>query len=233
MPLQSAPKRGVLTLIHGSPSAGFLSHAFRRQPEAQARRPYADSEGPPVLSGPSISHACLSSSLRKASPLRTKPSECEACGWAQGSGCQSHSLCKPRRPRPSQEPDSVWLCGSSEGAGPSGVTSAALSLRLVAGGQHKVCLGHTGLGDAPCPGCSLPLGSAGTVPRTAQPVRFKTLCLSGECGTSSSTMDGLTSSYSPEHDFCLFFSHLTGNLASKEGQTFLTCRRACLSQHGF
>ena len=96
-----------------------------------------------------------------------------------------------------------------------------------------LCLGHTGLGDAPCPGCSLPLGSAGTVPRTAQPVRFKTVCLSGECGTSSSTMDGLTSSYSPEHDFCLFFSHLTGNLASKEGQTFLTCRRACLSQHGF
>ena len=231
--MQSALKRGVLTLVHGSPSAGFLSHAFRGQPEAQARRPCADSEGLPVLSGPSVSHAYLSSSLRRASPLRTKPSECEACGRAQGSGCQSHSLCKPRRPRPSREPDAVWLCGSSEGAGPSGVTSAALSLRLVAEGQHKVCLGHTGLGDAPRPRCSRHLGSAGAVPRTAQPVRFKTVCLSGECGTSGSTIDGLTSSYSPEHDFCLFFSHLTGNLASKEGQTFLTCRRACLSQHGF
>ena len=141
MPLQSALKRGVLTLVHGSPSAGFLSHAFRGQPEAQARRPCADSEGPPVLSGPSVSHAYLSSSLRRASPLRKKPSECEACGRAQGSGCQSHSLCKPWRRR---EPDAVWLCGSSEGAGPSGVTSAALSLRLVAEGQHKVCWGIQG-----------------------------------------------------------------------------------------
>lgn len=65
MPLQSAPKLGILMLVHGSPSAGFLSCAFRGQPEAQARRPYADSGGLPTLSGPSVSHAWYRHSLRE------------------------------------------------------------------------------------------------------------------------------------------------------------------------
>lgn len=180
--MQSAPKLGILMLVHGSPSAGFLSCAFRGQPEAQARRPYADSGGLPTLSGPSVSHACLSSSLRRASPLRTKPSKCEACGWVQGSGYLSHCAnCGGRGPGwASREPDAVWLCGSSEGAGPSSVTSAALSLRLVAEGQHKVCPGHTGLGDAPCPWSLQPSGICrGLFP--AQPSRYASLSASQEC----------------------------------------------------
>lgn len=71
---------------------------------------------------------------------------------------------------PSGSPDAVWLCGSSEGAGPSSVTSRCPVFEgLVAEDSTKCARDTQAQVMLHVPGRSSPLGSAEAVPHWPQP----------------------------------------------------------------